>query len=67
MGSAVDTAEWTADYLNARGAKVGAQGPFGSSVLGHDFVAAIPAWLKIAVLDRTKEPGSPVSRCIRMS
>ncbi len=60
MGSAVDTAEWTADYLNARGAKVGVlkvrlYRPFSAK----DFVAAIPASVKkIAVLDRTKEPGS---------
>lgn len=60
MGSGVDTAEWTANYLNSQGEKVGVlkvrlYRPFSAK----DFVAAIPASVKkIAVLDRTKEPGS---------
>ncbi|MHC1691680.1 MAG: pyruvate:ferredoxin (flavodoxin) oxidoreductase [Sphaerochaetaceae bacterium] len=60
MGSSLDTAEWAADYLNTRGEKVGVlkirlYRPFSAK----DFVAAIPASVKkIAVLDRTKEPGS---------
>lgn len=60
MGSACDTIEKTIAYLNARGERVGAikvrlYRPFSVK----DFVAAIPASVKkIAVLDRTKEPGS---------
>ena len=60
MGSACDTVNKTVNYLNARGEKVGAikvrlYRPF--SV--EHFVAAIPASCqRIAVLDRTKEPGS---------
>jgi pyruvate-ferredoxin/flavodoxin oxidoreductase len=60
MGSALDTFEWAANYLNERGQKVGVlkirlYRPFSAK----DFVAAIPASVKkIAVLDRTKEPGS---------
>ncbi|NCB00830.1 MAG: pyruvate:ferredoxin (flavodoxin) oxidoreductase, partial [Spirochaetia bacterium] len=60
MGSAVDTFEWVADYLNKSGEKVGVlkvrlYRPFSAK----HFVAAIPQSVKkIAVLDRTKEPGS---------
>ena len=60
MGSALDTFEWAADYLNKKGEKVGVlkirlYRPFSAK----DFVAAIPQSVKkIAVLDRTKEPGS---------
>ena len=60
MGSFCDTLEEVIDYLNAKGEKVGLvkvrlYRPW--SV--EDFVAALPATVKkIAVLDRTKEPGS---------
>ncbi len=60
MGSAVETAAETADYLNARGAKVGVlkvrlYRPFDV----RRFVEAFPAGVtSIAVLDRTKEPGA---------
>jgi len=60
MGTANDTIEETLAYLTSRGEKVGAvkirlYRPF--SV--EHFIKAIPASVKkIAVLDRTKEPGS---------
>lgn len=60
MGSGCDTIEETIKYLNARGQKVGAikvrlYRPFSAK----HFIDAIPASVKkIAVLDRTKEPGS---------
>ena len=60
MGSVCDVAEEVIDYMNANGEKVGLvkvrlYRPFVSSKL----VEAIPASVKkIAVLDRTKEPGS---------
>ena len=60
MGSFCDTLEEVIDYLNAHGEKVGLvkvrlYRPW--SV--EDFVAALPETVKkIAVLDRTKEPGS---------
>ena len=60
MGSVCDTIEETVDYLNAQGQKVGLikvrlYRPFSVKHL----LAAIPASVKtIAVLDRTKEPGS---------
>ncbi|MDH7601372.1 MAG: pyruvate:ferredoxin (flavodoxin) oxidoreductase [Armatimonadota bacterium] len=60
MGSGAETVHETVDYLCARGEKVGVvkvrlYRPF--SV--QDFVAALPATVKkIAVLDRTKEPGT---------
>ncbi|MDW8799724.1 pyruvate:ferredoxin (flavodoxin) oxidoreductase [Clostridium sp. A1-XYC3] len=60
MGSVCDTIEETIDYLMARGEKVGLLNvhlyrPFS---LEH-FFKAIPETVKsIAVLDRTKEPGS---------
>ena len=60
MGSICDVAEEVIDYLNAHGEKVGLvkvrlYRPFRADKL----LAAIPATAtKIAVLDRTKEPGS---------
>ncbi|MBQ2718785.1 MAG: pyruvate:ferredoxin (flavodoxin) oxidoreductase [Clostridia bacterium] len=60
MGSVCDTIEEVIDYMNANGEKVGLvkvrlYRPFVSAKLA----AAIPATVKkIAVLDRTKEPGS---------
>ena len=60
MGSGADVAEEAINYLNARGEKLGLikvrlYRPFAAD----KFIAAIPATCKkIAVLDRTKEPGS---------
>lgn len=60
MGSAVETIEETVNYLLAQGEKVGAVKvrlfrPFS----GEAFRKVLPATVKkIAVLDRTKEPGS---------
>ena len=60
MGSGADTVEETVNYLNAKGEKVGLlkvrlYRPFAAD----KFVAALPATCKrVAVLDRTKEPGS---------
>ena len=60
MGSVCDTAEETVDYLNKKGEKVGLINvhlyrPFST----NHFLNAIPKTVKkIAVLDRTKEPGS---------
>ncbi len=60
MGSACETIEETIDFLNAKGAKLGMVKvhlfrPFSIKHL----VEAIPATVKkIAVLDRTKEPGA---------
>ena len=60
MGSVCDVAEEVIDYLNAKGEKVGLikvrlYRPF----VAEKLVSAIPATCKtIAVLDRTKEPGS---------
>ncbi len=60
MGSICDVAEEVIDYMNARGEKVGLvkvrlYRPFAADKL----IAAIPASTKkIAVLDRTKEPGA---------
>ena len=60
MGSFCDTLEEVIDYLNAHGEKVGLvkvrlYRPWSVK----DFVAALPATVKkVAVLDRTKEPGS---------
>ncbi len=60
MGSATDVCEETVDYLNSNGQKVGVVKvrlfrPFSVEKL----LATIPSTVKkIAVLDRTKEPGS---------
>ena len=60
MGSFCDVAEEVIDYMNAHGEKVGLikvrlYRPFATD----KFVAALPATCKkVAVLDRTKEPGS---------
>jgi pyruvate-ferredoxin/flavodoxin oxidoreductase len=60
MGSGADTCEETVEYLAAKGEKVGLlkvrlYRPFDATL----FVSALPATVKaIAVLDRTKEPGS---------
>ena len=60
MGSSCDTIEETVNYLNKKGEKVGLikvrlYRPFSVDA----FVKAIPSTVKkIAVLDRTKEPGS---------
>ena len=60
MGSVCDTAEEVIDYLTAKGEKVGLvkvrlYRPF----VAEKLIAAIPATAKkIAVLDRTKEPGA---------
>jgi pyruvate-ferredoxin/flavodoxin oxidoreductase len=60
MGSAAQTAEETVRWLNARGERVGVlkvrlYRPFSVS----DFAAALPRSVRsLAVLDRTKEPGS---------
>ncbi len=60
MGSICDVAEEVIDYLNANGEKVGLvkvrlYRPF----VADKLLAAMPATCKkIAVLDRTKEPGS---------
>ncbi len=60
MGSICDVAEEVIDYLNAHGEKVGLvkvrlYRPFAAD----KFVAALPATVKkVAVLDRTKEPGA---------
>ena len=60
MGSAAETAKEAIDYLTAKGEKVGLLNvhlyrPFAAD----KFIAAIPATCKkLAVLDRTKEPGA---------
>jgi pyruvate-ferredoxin/flavodoxin oxidoreductase len=60
MGSGTETIEETVNYLVARGEKVGAikvrlYRPFSADA----FIGALPETVKkIAVLDRTKEPGS---------
>ncbi len=61
MGSGAKTAEQVAEYLCARGERVGVlevrlYRPFSA----RDFLAALPATVRtVAVLDRTKEPGAP--------
>ena len=60
MGSGAETVEETVNYLNANGYKVGAvkvrlYRPFSAK----HFISALPKSVKkIAVLDRTKEPGA---------
>jgi len=60
MGSGGETVQETVNYLNARGEKVGVlkvrlYRPFSAA----HFLSALPASVKrIAVMDRTKEPGS---------
>ncbi len=60
MGSAAETVEETVDYLVAKGEKIGAikvrlYRPFASEA----FINTLPKTVKkIAVLDRTKEPGA---------
>ena len=60
MGSGADVCEETVNHLNAKGAKLGLlkvrlYRPFAAD----RFLAALPASVKrLAVLDRTKEPGS---------
>ena len=60
MGSGCETAHETVDYLTAKGEKVGLvkvrlYRPFSAT----DLIKAMPATVKkIAVLDRTKEPGA---------
>jgi pyruvate-ferredoxin/flavodoxin oxidoreductase len=60
MGSGAETAHETVDWLVSRGERVGLvkvrlYRPFSA----QDFLAALPATVRaIAVLDRTKEPGS---------
>ena len=60
MGSGACTCEWASKYLNAHGKKTGVlkvrlYRPFSAKA----FCAALPASVKrIAVLDRTKEPGA---------
>ncbi|MGD9110218.1 MAG: pyruvate:ferredoxin (flavodoxin) oxidoreductase, partial [Phycisphaerales bacterium] len=60
MGSGAETAHETVEHLNSKGEKVGLikvrlYRPFSTK----HFIAALPASVKkIAVLDRTKEPGS---------
>ena len=61
MGSGIETARETIDYLNARGAKLGVVQvhlfrPFSVSHLLDAVPGSVTA---IAVLDRTKEPGAP--------
>ena len=60
MGSFCDVAEEVIDYLNAHGEKVGlAKVRLYRPFVTSKFVEALPETVKkIAVLDRTKEPGS---------
>ena len=69
MGSGVETARETIEYLNDRGAKLGVLQvhlfrPFSVG----DFIDALPSTATaVAVLDRTKEPGAAASPSIRTS
>jgi pyruvate-ferredoxin/flavodoxin oxidoreductase len=60
MGSAAETAQYTAEYLAEQGEKVGVLKvhlvrPWSSEL----FIAALPATVRVlATLDRTKEPGA---------
>ena len=68
MGSVSGAVKETVDYLNAQGRKVGFMQvilyrPFSAKY----FLSVLPKTVKkIAVLDRTKEPGAWVSRYIWM-
>jgi len=61
MGSVCDTIKETIDYLSAKGEKTGfLQVRLYRPFSGQYFFAALPKTVKrIAVLDRTKEPGAP--------
>jgi pyruvate-ferredoxin/flavodoxin oxidoreductase len=61
IGSAAETLRATAAYLNGRGERVGVlQVLLYRPWSAQDFLAALPASARrIAVLDRTKEPGAP--------
>ncbi len=60
MGSGADTMEWASEYINKKGGKTGVlkvrlYRPFSAK----HFLEALPSSVKrLAVLDRTKEPGS---------
>ena len=59
MGSGADTARETVDFLVAKGEKVVVQVHLFLPFSASHFFAVLPATTKaIAVLDRTKEPGS---------
>ena len=60
MGSGAETARETVSYLQARGERVGvAQIRLYRPFPAQELVAALPATVRrVAVLDRTKEPGS---------
>jgi pyruvate-ferredoxin/flavodoxin oxidoreductase len=60
MGSVSDTIDETVDYLRGKGEKVGALRVHLNRPFSEDhFLSAIPQSIrKIAVLDRTKEPGA---------
>ena len=61
MGSAAETVRTTVAHLNQRGERVGVvQVLLYRPWSAKDFLAALPASVRrIAVLDRTKEPGAP--------
>ncbi len=61
MGSGVEAARETIDYLNARGGKLGVVQVhlFRPFSIGHLLDAVPGSVTAIAVLDRTKEPGAP--------
>ncbi len=61
MGSVTETVRETVDYLRGRGEKVGLISvhlyrPFSAKYFFHQFPDTVK---KVAVLDRTKEPGAP--------
>ena len=60
MGSGTETARETIEYLNTRGARLGAvQVHLFRPFSGRDVLAVVPPSVtSIAVLDRTKEPGA---------
>ena len=61
MGSSAETLRATVAHLNAQGERVGVlQVLLYRPWSAKDFLAALPASVRrIAVLDRTKEPGAP--------